>query len=306
MKIANSILELIGNTPLVRLSKISKDCHALVVGKLECLNPGGSVKDRIGLSMVEAGEKNGVITKDSVLLEVTSGNTGIGLAIAAAVKGYRLIIVMTDNVSIERQKIIKGFGAEVVLTPAALRFEGALAKASELEREIPNCVFLKQFDNKDNPEIHRKTTAEEIWKDTNGEIDILVAGVGTGGTLTGVSEVIKQKKPGFQMIAVEPEESAVLSGGPPGSHKIYGIGVPFIPSILNLKLINEVFKVNEKQAVETAKRLMKEEGIFAGISAGANVFAAVEIAKRPENKGKTIVTIICDTAERYLSTVLFE
>ena len=304
-KIANSILDLIGNTPLVRLNKISAGCHAHVLGKLECLNPGGSVKDRLGLAMIESGEKDGTINKDTVLMEATSGNTGIGLAMAAAVKGYRLIIAMPETNPVERRRIMKGFGAELKVTPGAEGIYGSIAKIEELQKENPNSVFFKQFDHPANVQIHRKTTAEEIWNDTNGEVDMLVAGIGTGGTLTGVSEIIKKRKPGFQMIAVEPTESPILSGGKPGPHTIYGIGPPFIPSILNVKLIDEVFKVTGKEALDTTKKLIREEGIFAGISAGANVFAAVEIAKRPENKGKTIVAIICDPAERYLSTELF-
>ena len=305
-KIANSVLELIGNTPLVRISKLSKDCVAQVVGKLEAANPCHSVKDRIGLAMILEGEKQGIIKEGSVLMEATSGNTGIALACVAAVKGYRLILTMPETMSLERRNILKGFGAELVLTPGPLGMKGALAKLDELAKEIPNSVIMRQFDNPANPEIHRKTTAEEIWRDTNGEIDIFVAGVGTGGTLTGVSEVLKKKKPGLISVAVEPEASPILSGGKPGPHKIQGIGAGFVPGILNVKIFDEVFRVTNEQAIETAKRLIKEEGIFVGISAGANVFAALEIAKRPENKGKLIVTILCDTAERYLSTPLYE
>ena len=305
-RIANNILELIGKTPLVRLNKLTKDCHATVVVKLESMNPCHSVKDRIGLAMIEAGEKNGTITKGTVLLEATSGNTGIALAYVAAVKGYRLILTMPETMSIERRNILKGFGAELVLTPGPLGMKGAIAKVEEIQKETPNSLIVRQFDNPANPEIHRLTTAEEVWNDTNGEIDIFVSGVGTGGTITGVSEVIKPKKKGFQVIAVEPENSPVLSGGKPGPHKIQGIGAGFVPGVLNTKIIDEIFRVTNEQAIDTAKRLIKEEGILGGISAGANVYAALEVAKRPENKGKLIVTVICDTGERYLSTALYE
>jgi len=305
-KIASNILELIGRTPLVRLNKLTEGCHAQVVGKLESMNPCHSVKDRIGLAMIEAGEKNGTIVKDTVLLEATSGNTGIALAFVCAVKGYRLILTMPETMSLERRNILKGFGAELVLTPGPLGMKGAISKVEELQKEIPNSYIVRQFDNPANPEIHRKTTAEEIWNDTNGEVDILVSGVGTGGTLTGVSEIIKQRKPEFKAIAVEPESSAVLSGGKAGPHKIQGIGAGFVPGVLNVKIIDEIIRVTNEQAIDTAKRLIKEEGILAGISAGANVYAALEVAKRPENKGKMIVTIICDTGERYLSTALYE
>ena len=305
-KIANSILDLIGKTPLVRINKISKDCHGIVVGKLESFNPCHSVKDRIGLAMIEEGEKQGIIKKDSVLMEATSGNTGIALAFVAAVKGYKLILTMPDTMSLERRNILKGFGVDLVLTPGALGMKGALAKLDELQKEMPNSVIMKQFDNPANPEIHRKTTAEEIWADTNGEIDIFVAGVGTGGTLTGISEVLKKKNPGIKIVAVEPDASPVISGGKPGPHKIQGIGAGFIPGNLNVKMIDEILRVTNDQAIDTAKRLIKEEGILTGISAGANMYAALEIAKRPENKGKLIVTILCDTGERYLSTALYE
>lgn len=305
-KIASSILELVGNTPLVRINKLTKGCYAEVIGKLESRNPCHSVKCRIGLAMIEEGEKQGIIKKDSVLVEATSGNTGIALAYVSAVKGYKLILTMPETMSIERRKILAGFGAQLVLTPGALGMKGAVSKMEELQKEMPNVVLVRQFDNIANPEIHRKTTAEEIWNDTQGEVDILVAGVGTGGTLTGVSEVIKKRKPTFLTVAVEPETSPVLSGGSPGPHKIQGIGAGFIPSVLNVKIIDEIIKVSSEQAVETARRLLKEEGLFVGISAGAAMYAALEVAKRPEHKGKMIVVILPDTAERYLSTVLYE
>ena len=305
-RIVASILDLIGKTPLVRLNKLTKDCQAQVLVKLESFNPCYSVKDRIGLSMIEAGERNGTINKDTVLLEATSGNTGIALAFVAAVKGLRLIIGMPESYSVERRHLLKGFGAELVLTPGNLGLRGAITKMEEMQKEIPNSVILSQRDNPANPEIHRLTTAEEIWNDTNGEVDIFVAGVGTGGTITGVAEVIKPRRKGFQVIGIEPDASPVLSGGKAGPHKIQGIGAGFIPKILNFGIMDEIFRVTDDQAIETAKRLMREEGIMGGIASGANVYAALEVAKRPENKGKVIVTVICDTAERYLSTELYE
>ena len=306
MKIAENIGQLIGNTPLVRLNRLTKDCLADVVVKLEFNNPAGSVKDRIGLAMIEDAEKKGLIKKDSVIIEPTSGNTGIALAFVCALKGYRLILTMPESMSVERRNLMKGFGAEFVLTPAPLGMKGAIAKAEELVASTPNSFMPQQFNNPANPEIHRKTTAEEIWRDTDGKIDILVAAVGTGGSITGVSEVIKSRNPSFKAIAVEPSASPVLSGGAPSPHKIQGTGAGFVPAVLNTKAYDEIIQVTNDDAFETAKRLMKEEAILCGISSGANVWAALQVAKRPENKGKLIVTFICDTGERYLSTDLFK
>lgn len=306
MKIANNITELIGNTPLVRLNKLSEGLSADIVLKLEFFNPLHSVKDRIGLAMIEAAEKAGKIVKGkTTLVEPTSGNTGIALAFVAAVKGYKLILTMPETMSLERRALLKAFGATLILTPGPEGMRGAIAKAKELAASDPNYFQPQQFDNPANPEIHRKTTAEEIWRDTDGKVDILISGIGTGGTLTGVAEVLKSRKPSFKAIAIEPKGSPVLSGGAPGPHKIQGIGAGFVPSILNTKLIDEIIQVDNDQAFAHAKRLIREEGILCGISSGAAVYAALEVAKRPENKGKLIVAIIPSTGERYLSTDLF-
>ncbi|MEI7997973.1 MAG: cysteine synthase A [Candidatus Omnitrophota bacterium] len=305
MKIANDITELIGNTPLVKINKVTKDCHATIVGKLEFFNPLGSVKDRIGFNMIRAAEKAGKIGQDTVLVEPTSGNTGIALAFVCAVKGYKLLLTMPETMSLERRALLKALGAELILTPGPEGMRGAIKKAKELADSDSKYFMPQQFDNQANPEIHRLTTAEEIWRDTDGQVDFLVSGVGTGGTITGVSQVIKSRKPSFKAIAVEPKGSPVMSGGQPGPHKIQGIGAGFIPSIVDTKLIDEIIQVDNDQAFAMAKRLIREEGILCGISSGASVHAAIEIGKRPENKGKLIVAIIPSTGERYLSTDLF-
>jgi len=305
-KIANDITELIGNTPLVRLNKITKGLGTEVVAKLEFFNPFSSVKDRIGYSMIKDAEERGIINKDSVIIEPTSGNTGIALAFVCAVKGYRIILTMPEHMSIERRKLLRALGAELILTPKQEGMAGAIKKAEDLAKEIPNSFIPQQFKNLANPKIHRETTALEIWNDTEGKVDILVAGVGTGGTITGVSEVIKARKPEFKAIAVEPASSPVLSGGQPGPHKIQGIGAGFIPDILRLELIDEIIRVKDEDAINTARRITREEGILCGISSGANVWASLEVAKREENKNKMIVVILPDTGERYLSTELFE
>ncbi len=306
MNIAEDITKLIGKTPLVRLNKMNKDCVADIVLKLEFYNPLGSVKDRIGLAMIEAAEREGKINKEkTTILEPTSGNTGIALAFVCAVKGYKLTLTMPETMSLERRALLKAFGANLILTPGPEGMKGAIKKAQELAASDSNYFIPQQFENLANPEIHRKTTAEEIWNDTNGQADILISGIGTGGTITGVAEVIKGRKPSFKAIAVEPKNSPVLSGGAPGPHKIQGIGAGFVPKILNTKIIDEIIQVDNDEAFAHAKRLMREEGILAGISSGAAVCAALKVAKRPENKGKLIVVIIPSTGERYLSTDLF-
>lgn len=304
--IAHNCMELIGNTPLVQLNRLTKDCVATVIAKLESFNPLSSVKDRIGVAMIVDAEERGIINQKTTIVEPTSGNTGIALAFVCAVRGYRLILTMPDTMSLERRKLLAVLGAEIILTPGAEGMTGAVKKAKQLVEENPDYILLQQFSNPANPEIHRLTTAEEIWRDTEGRVDILVAGVGTGGTITGVSEVLKQKKNSFKAIAVEPAGSPVLSGGKAGPHKIQGIGPGFIPDILRLDLVDEVIKVSNEDAGEAARRLAREEGILAGISSGAAVWAAVQIAKRTENEGKLIVVVLPDTGERYLSTWLFE
>jgi len=304
-KIAKDITELVGNTPLVRLNKIGKGLYAHIVAKLEFFNPLSSVKDRIGLAMIEDAEKKGAIKKGTVVIEPTSGNTGVALAFVAAVKGYRLILTMPETMSVERRKLLAALGAELVLTPGSERMAGAIKKAEELAHKTKNSFIPSQFKNPANPAVHRKTTAAEIWRDTAGKVDIVVAATGTGGTITGIAEALKKRKPGFKAVTVEPKESAVLSGGKPGAHLIQGIGAGFVPVVLRKELLDEIIRVSYEDARDMARRLAREEGILAGVSAGANVWAAVELAKRKENKDRLIVTIICDTGERYLSTDLF-
>jgi cysteine synthase A len=304
--IAKDSTELIGNTPLVQLNRITEGAQARVVAKLESFNPTSNVKDRIGVAMIVDAESKGLINKNTVIVEPTSGNTGIALAFVCAARGYRLILTMPDTMSVERRQLLSFFGAELVLTPGAEGMPGAIRKAEQLVAENPDYFLPQQFKNLSNPEVHRVTTAEEIWRDTDGQVDILVSGVGTGGTITGVSEVIKPRKPSFKAIAVEPVDSPVLSGGKPGPHKIQGIGAGFVPDVLNTSVIDEIIKVTNEDAGEITRRLAREEGILAGISSGAAVWAAIEVAKRSENKGKLIVVVLPDTGERYLSTWLFQ
>ena len=304
--IARDVVALVGNTPLVRLNRITQGCHAEVAAKLESCNPCGCVKERIGVSMVEAAEASGQLTPGGTVVEPTSGNTGIGLAMTCAVKGYKLILTMPESMSEERKKLLRILGAELVLTPGTQGMLGAIAKAQEIVDSMRGAVMPQQFENPANPEIHRKTTAEEIWRDTEGRVDAVVAGVGTGGTITGIAQAIKERRPGFKAIAVEPAGSPVLSGGKPGPHKIQGIGAGFVPGVMDTSLVDEVIQVTEEDAAQTARQLARQEGILAGISGGAAAWAALEVARRPEWAGKRVVVILPDTGERYLSTWLFE
>jgi len=306
MKIAKDITKLVGNTPLVKLNKIAAGVEATIAAKLEFFSPLSSVKDRIGVSMIEAAEKKGAINKDAIIVEPTSGNTGIALAFVCASRGYRLILTMPDTMSPERRSLLKALGAEIILTPGSEGMKGAVEKAEGLAKDNPRYFILQQFKNQANPEIHRRATAEEIWKDTDGKVDIVISGVGTGGTITGISEAIKKKKPGFKAIALEPKNSPVLSGGVAGPHKIQGIGAGFVPDVLKTDLLDEIIQVTNEDAARTTRRLAKEEGLFVGISSGAAAWAAIEVAKRKENKNKLIVVIFPDTGERYLSTGLFD
>ncbi len=305
MKIADSITELIGNTPLVRVNALNRDGAAEILLKLEYFNPYGSVKDRIGLAMIEAAERDGLLSKESVIIEPTSGNTGIALAFVAAARGYRVILTMPETFSVERRKMLKALGAELVLTDGARGMPGAIEKAEELCREMPGAFMPQQFGNPANPEAHYRTTAEEIWRDTDGRADILVCGVGTGGTITGITRLLKERKPGFTAIAVEPDSSPVLSGGNSGTHRIQGIGAGFVPKVLRRDLVDEIIRVRDEDAGSTARDLAKKEGIMLGISAGAALWAALQVAKRPGNKGKLIIAMMPDFGERYLSTWLY-
>jgi cysteine synthase A len=301
-KIYDNITATIGNTPLVRLNRLTKGLQATVIVKVESFNPMSSVKDRIAVAMIDDAEKRGLIKKDTIILEPTSGNTGVALAFVSAARGYKFTLVMPETMSIERRKLAKAFGAELVLTPGAEGMKGAIAKAEKMAAENPKYFYIpQQFNNLANPEIHRKTTAEEIWRDTDGKVDILVAGVGTGGTITGIADVIKKRKPSFRAIAVEPDASPVLSGGSSGAHRIQGIGAGFVPAVLKRDLVDEIIRVKNEDAFETARKLAREEGILAGISSGAALYAALAVAKRPESKGKIIIVILPDTGERYLS-----
>jgi len=305
--IRSNITEAVGRTPLIELSRFAPDTGARILGKAEFMNPLSSVKDRIGVSMVDAAEREGRIQPGkTVLVEPTSGNTGIALAFVAAARGYRLVLTMPETMSVERRNLLRALGAELVLTPGEKGMPGAIARAAEVAAGTPEAVILQQFENPANPDVHRRTTAEEIWADTDGEVDLVVAGVGTGGSITGIAEVLKERRPGFRAVAVEPADSPILSGGEPGPHKIQGIGAGFVPGVLNRDIIDEVLRVTNDEAFAAARRLARTEGILAGISAGANVHAAAAVARRPENAGKTIVTILCDTGERYLSTPLFQ
>ena len=306
MPIIESMTDLVGGTPLVRLSRLSEGTGATILGKLESANPAGSVKDRIGLAMIEAAERDGTLTPGtSVIVEPTSGNTGIALAFVCAARGYRCILTMPESMSMERRALLKAYGAELVLTPATEGMRGAIARAQEIAADTEGGFIPQQFENPANPDVHERTTAEEIWADTDGAVDIFVAGVGTGGSITGVGHVLKQRKPGVQIVAVEPVDSPVLSGGEPAPHRIQGIGAGFVPGVLDTAVYDEIIQVSAEDAFETSRRLASEEGVLTGISAGANAWAARELASRPENAGKVIVTIICDTGERYLSTALF-